>query len=132
MDKPWSQVSSLLPPGSCLQLLSRIGFSNPTARRCFHRVLLTHAEALALSASQFVHEQKSPRIFTSMHLAGFELTKLTYTRLEDNLIHHRGYRLLYTPLGVHVCCLFFEACRLFLLLSRLLRPQRRTNCLQSP
>ena len=31
LDKPWSQVSSLLPPGSCLQFLSRIGFSNPTA-----------------------------------------------------------------------------------------------------
>ena len=28
LDKPWSQVSSLLPPGSCLQFLSRIGFSN--------------------------------------------------------------------------------------------------------
>ena len=25
-----------------------------------------------------------------MHWGGFELTKLTYTRLEDNLIHHRG------------------------------------------
>ena len=35
LDKPWSQVSSLLPPGSCLQFLSRIGFSNPTARRFF-------------------------------------------------------------------------------------------------
>ena len=33
-----------------------------------HRVLLT--QALALSASQFVHEKKSPRIFTSMHSAG--------------------------------------------------------------
>ena len=31
LDKPWSQVSSLLPPGACLQFLSRIGFSNPTA-----------------------------------------------------------------------------------------------------
>ena len=29
------RVSSLLPPGSCLQLLSRIGFSNPTARLFF-------------------------------------------------------------------------------------------------
>ena len=28
-----------------------------------------------------------------MHLAGLELTKLTYTRLEDNLIRHRGDRL---------------------------------------
>ena len=57
----------------------------------FHRVLLTHA--LALSASQFVHKKKSQRIYTSMHSAGPELTKLTYTRLEDNLIRHRGDRL---------------------------------------
>ena len=57
----------------------------------FHRVLLTHA--LALSASQFVHKKKSQRIYTSMHSAGLELTKLTYTGLEDNLIRHRGDRL---------------------------------------
>ena len=70
-----------------------------------HRVLLTHA--LALSACQFVHNKKSQRFFTSMHSAGLELTKLTYTRLEDNLIRHRGDRLLY-PIGtsassVHPC-----------------------------
>ena len=58
----------------------------------FHRVLLTHA--LALSASQFVHKKKFPRIYTSMHSVGFELTKLTYSRLEDNLIRHRGDRVL--------------------------------------
>ena len=57
----------------------------------FHRVLLTHA--LALSASQFVYKKKSPRIYTGMHSAGLEPTKLTYTRLEDNLIRHRGDRL---------------------------------------
>ena len=28
-----------------------------------------------------------------MHLGGFGLTKLTYTRLEDNLIRHRADRL---------------------------------------
>ena len=56
----------------------------------FHRVLLTHA--LALSASQFVYKKKSQRIYTSMHSPGLELTKLTYTRLEDNLIRHRGDR----------------------------------------
>ena len=33
LDKRWSQVSSLLPPGTRLQFLSRIGFSIPTARR---------------------------------------------------------------------------------------------------
>ena len=61
-----------------------------------HRVLLTHA--LALSASQFVHEKKSPRICTSMLSAGLELTKLTFTKLEDNLIRHRGDRLI-----IYVC-----------------------------
>ena len=40
-----------------------------------------------------MHKQKSQRIYTSMHSAGLELTKLTYTRLEDNLIRHRGDRL---------------------------------------
>ena len=60
-----------------------------------HRVLLTHA--LALSASQFVRKKKSPRIYTSMHSRGFELTKLTDTRLEDNLIRQRGDRLCYLP-----------------------------------
>ena len=40
--------------------------------------------------SQFVHEKESPRIYMSVHSGGFELTKLTYTRLEDNLIRHRG------------------------------------------
>ena len=77
LDKPWSQVSSLLPPGSCLQFLSPTGFSNPTAHcsSIFYRVLLTHA--LALFASQFVHKKKSQRIYTSMHSAGLELMKLT-------------------------------------------------------
>ena len=58
-------------------------------------MLLTHA--LALFASQFVHKKKSQRIYSSMHSAGLELTKLTHTRLEDNLIRHRG--ILYD--GVH-------------------------------
>ena len=42
----------------------------------FHRVLLTHA--LALSASQFVHKKESQRIYTNMHSAGLEPTKLTF------------------------------------------------------
>ena len=40
-----------------------------------HRALLTHA--LALFTRQFMHEKKSQRIYTSMHSAGLELTKLT-------------------------------------------------------
>ena len=42
-----------------------------------YRVSLAHA--LAFSASQFVRKKKSPRIYTSMHSGGFDLTKLTYT-----------------------------------------------------
>ena len=57
-----------------------------------HRVLLTHA--FALSASQFFHKKKSQRIYTNMHSAGLEPTKVTYTRLEDNLIRYRGDRIM--------------------------------------
>ena len=52
-----------------------------------------HRAIFALSASQFVRKNKSQRIYTSMHSAWLELTKLTYTRLEDELIRHRGDRL---------------------------------------
>ena len=83
----WSQVvSSLLPPGWFLPstlIAHRVQQSHCSS--IFHRVFLTHA--LALSARQFEHKKKSPRIHTSMHSGGFELTKLTYTKLEDNLIH---------------------------------------------
>ena len=58
----------------------------------FHRVLLTHA--LAFSASPFVHKKKSLRIYTSMQSGGFELMNRTYTGLEDNLIRHRGDRVI--------------------------------------
>ena len=52
------------------------------------RVLRTHA--VALSASQFVHQKKSQRFHTSSMHWGLELTTLTYTRLKDNLIRYRG------------------------------------------
>ena len=61
----------------------------------FHRVFLTHA--LALSASQLVIKKKILRIYTSMHLGGLKLTKMTYTRLDDNLICHWGDRYNHVP-----------------------------------
>ena len=58
-DKPWSQVSSILPPGSFLYFLSRIGFSNPTARRfsieCCSLTLLRFPQ-VNLYARQSPHE----------------------------------------------------------------------------
>ena len=68
----------------------------------FHRVLLIHA--VALSASQIVHKKKSRRIYTSMHFSGLEPTKLTYTRLEDNLIRHRGDRLIRLHESTYIQC----------------------------
>ena len=51
LDKPWLQVSSLLPPGKCLYNLYRaLGSAFPLLVD-FHRMLLTHA--LALSVNQF-------------------------------------------------------------------------------
>ena len=99
LDKPWSQVSCLPPPPRFLPsifIAHRVQQSHCSS--IFHRVLLTHA--LALAASQCVHKKKCPRIYTSMHSRGFELTKLTYTRLEDNLIRHRGDRHRYLTLAL--------------------------------
>ena len=45
LDKPWSQVSSLLPHRTCLQFLSRIGFSIPTARRFSSNVANSRSRA---------------------------------------------------------------------------------------
>ena len=96
LDKPWSQVSSLSPPRFLPSFYIAHRVQQSHCSSIFRRVFLTHA--LALSASQFVHKKKN---LTSMHSGGFELTKLAYTRLEDNLIRHRGdrgYRSA-TPLG---------------------------------
>ena len=45
LDKPWSQVSSLLPPCTCLQFLSRIGFSIHAARRFSSNVANSRSRA---------------------------------------------------------------------------------------
>ena len=95
LDKLWSQVSSLLLPRFLPSIFIAHRVQQSHCSSFLHRVLLTHA--LALSASQIVHKKKSARIYTSMHSGGLELTKVTYTRLEDNLIRRRGDRMLHTP-----------------------------------
>ena len=77
--------------------LSHIGVSNPTAHRLFIECCYLTLSRFPLSASQVGHNKKSSRVYRSMHSGGFELTKLTYTRLEDNLIRHRGDRQYHTP-----------------------------------
>ena len=53
LDKPWSQVSSLLPPGSCLHFFIAHRVQQSHCSSIFHLVLLlTHA--LALSVCMYV------------------------------------------------------------------------------
>ena len=73
LDKPWSQVSSLLPPGTCLQSLSRIGFSTPTARRFSSNVANSRSRAFRWSI--FFSAWKSP--YEYVHSVRIELAKLT-------------------------------------------------------
>ena len=60
-QKPWSQVSSFLPPGFCLQFFIPHGVQQSHCSSIFHRVLLTHA--LALSAQVKMCTRKSPNEF---------------------------------------------------------------------
>ena len=97
LDKSWSQVSSLLPPRFLPSIFIAHRVQQSDCSSIFHRgVLPTHA--LALSASQSARKKKSPRLYTSTHSEGFELTKPTYTRLEDNLIRHRGDQIYDQPI----------------------------------
>ena len=87
LDKPWSQVSSLLPPGSCLQFLPRIGFSNPAARRFF-------IECCCAFRKSICAQEKLPTNVYEYALGGARTHETDiYTRLENNLIRHRGDRL---------------------------------------
>ena len=95
LDKPWSQVSSLLPPGACLQFLSRLltGFSNPAARRFFiSSVANSRSRAFRKSTCA---QEKAPTNLHEYALGGartHETDLYQLTRLEDNLICHRGDR----------------------------------------
>ena len=59
LNKPRSQVSSLLHPRFLPSIFIAHRVQQSHCSSIFHRVLLT--PALALSASQFVHDKKSPR-----------------------------------------------------------------------
>ena len=67
LDKPRSQVSSLLPSGTYLHVNRAEGSAFPTLVD-FHRFLRTHA--LALSTSQFLQNKRSPRKYEYMHSGG--------------------------------------------------------------
>ena len=60
LDKPWSQVSSLLPPGTYLQFLSHIGFTTPTARRLSSNI--AKSSSRAFHQSTFLCKKKSLQV----------------------------------------------------------------------
>ena len=70
LGKPWSQVSSLLPPGTCLYFLSRIGLSIPTARR-----FLSNVATRTLSRFPPINLFMQEKVPTSMHSVRLEPTK---------------------------------------------------------
>ena len=94
----WSQVSSLLPPGSCLQFLSRIyrGVRRSQCSSIFHRVLLTHSRSRAFRKT-ICTQQKVPTNLYKHALGGIRTHETgLYTRLEDNnLTRHKGDQILY-------------------------------------
>ena len=65
LDIVQAVVTGVVPssPRFLPSILSRIGFSNPTARRFFIECVAN--SALALSASQFVLKKKALRIYTT-------------------------------------------------------------------
>ena len=102
------------PPGSCFQFLSRIGFSNPTARRFFVECV-ANSRSRAFRKSICAQEKVPTNLYEHKHLAGLELAELTYTRLKENLIRHRGDRSIDTmhQLWHRLCVylfLFFIVC----------------------
>ena len=73
----------------------------------FHRVFANSRSRRAFRKSICAQEKVPTNlVYTSMHSGEFELTKLTYTRLEDNLIRHQGDWLLYTRLLSHRACVY--------------------------
>ena len=80
--KLWSQVSSLLPPGTCLQFLSGIRLSIPTtycARRFSSNVANSLSCAFRYNSNKSICAQEVPknlydRRVHNMHSGGLELT----------------------------------------------------------
>ena len=66
--------------GSAIPLLVDMSSSN------------AHSRSSAFRKSICAQENVPTNIYEYMHSAGLNLTKLTYTRIEDNLVRHRGDR----------------------------------------
>ena len=105
-------------------------FSSPVLAFNFYRalgsaipLLVDCSSSVANSRSRAFRKSICPqeKVPTNLHEyalgAGLELTKLTYTRLEDNLIRHRGDQGYYLVPSItcHHClyCTWFDTCLLY-------------------
>ena len=97
LDKPWSQVSSLVPPDTYLTfIVHMVQHSHSTVRRFSWSVAHTHA--LAFSADiQFVWEGKQQSVPTSMNSVRLEPTNLILVGTQTTYKSHRGRRLVRGP-----------------------------------
>ena len=84
LDKPWSQVSCLLPPGTCLHFYRAWGSAFPLLVD-FHRMLPTHSSR-AFRSSILTHG-KSRR---TCALGDNWNRENDFSRHVDNLPSHRG------------------------------------------
>ena len=90
LDKLWSRVSSL-PPGTCHEFLSRIGFSIPAARRFPSNVANSRSrafrESICITTAMYIRTSKqSAAIHETTHY------ELPGTRYDDTKgIHVRTY-----------------------------------------
>ena len=114
VNKPWSQMSSLLPRRFLPSIFIAHRVQQSHGSSIFYRVFLATPRSRAFRKSICSQEKVPARIYTSMHSGGFELTKLTYTRLGDNLITYRGDRPMYVVLSRGRSSFFFCIFSLFL------------------
>ena len=80
LDNSWSQMLSILSPGTCLQSLSSIWFSIPTARRFSPNVANSRCRAFRLSL--FSSKKKSLRVCA---LGENWTREIDFSRHEDSL-----------------------------------------------
>ena len=90
LDKPWSQVSSLLPPRyvPSIFIAQRVQHSHCSD---FHRMLPTHALALSATVIKFLCKKNSPQVCA---LGENWTREIDFSRHEDDLpsVHNNNAR----------------------------------------
>ena len=104
-DKLWSQVSSLLPPSTCLQFLSRIGFTIPTSRRLSSNVANSRLRAFREAVCACVH-----MVCTSTSTRVRVLVSSIYTRRHFFFFFASPSLVLFAPVTLLLSLIQFLPC----------------------